>query len=201
MTGGGLFVVAGYFLGSIPFSYLMGRLIGGKDVRREGSGNVGATNVFRVAGKKAGIAAAAGDLGKSLLPVLAARLAGLDPPWVAATAAAAMLGHCYSPWLGFRGGKGVNSAVAAFAVISLPAALVFGAVWLAVFRLFGYVSLASIVATSTLPVTVFTLDGDGSYVTLALFTALFITWRHRSNIRRLLDGTENRREGRRRRKG
>jgi len=145
-----------------------------------------------VAGRKAGIAAAAGDVGKSLLPVLAARLAGLEPPWVAGTAAAAILGHCYPVWLGFRGGKGVNSAVAAFAVISFPSALVFGAVWLSMFLLTGYVSLASIIAAASFPLFLGLSGGEASYVALAVLTALFITWRHRGNIRRLLDGTENR---------
>lgn len=186
-----LFVVFGYLLGSVPFSLITGYLLGGKDIRREGSGNVGATNVFRVAGKKAGIAAAAGDIGKSLLPVLAARLAGMEPAWVAATGFASILGHCYPVWLGFRGGKGVNSALAVFTVIFLPAALVFGAVWLSLFRLTGYVSLASIVGAATFPVTLLVSGADGSYTIMALATALFILYRHRANVGRILDGTES----------
>jgi glycerol-3-phosphate acyltransferase PlsY len=129
-----VFVVIGYLSGSIPFSYLVGRLVTGKDVRREGSGNVGATNVYRVAGKRAGIAAASGDILKSFLPVLAAGWAGLDPVWVAVTGGAVILGHCYPVWLGFAGGKGVNSALAVFLVIFWPADVVFGIVWLACFR-------------------------------------------------------------------
>lgn len=187
-----LFVVAGYFMGSIPFSYLMGKVIGGKDVRREGSGNVGATNVFRVAGRKAGMAAAGGDILKSLLPVLLARLAGLDPAWVAATGAASILGHCYPVWLGFSGGKGVNSALAVFTVISLPAALVFGVVWLTLFRITGWVSLASVTATASFPVTIAAAGGERAYLLLAVWTAVFVAYRHRSNIRNLLDGTEPR---------
>ena len=145
MTGSGIaFVVVGYLSGSIPFSYLMGRAFGKKDIRLEGSGNVGATNVFRVAGRTAGVAAAAGDILKSLLPVLAARLAGLDPSWTAATAAAVIIGHCYPVWLRFSGGKGVNSTVAVFAVISWPALLVFGVVWLTCFFATRWVSLASL---------------------------------------------------------
>jgi glycerol-3-phosphate acyltransferase PlsY len=187
-----IFVVIGYLSGSIPFSYLVGRLVTGKDVRREGSGNVGATNVFRVAGRQAGIAAAAGDFAKSFLPVLAAGLAGLDPAWVAATGGAVILGHCYPVWLGFSGGKGVNSAVAVFLVICWPADVVFGIVWLACFRLTRWVSLASILAAATLPVTLAAAGAEGSYTLLALLTAVFIAYRHRSNIRRLLDGTEHR---------
>lgn len=187
-----LFVAGGYISGSIPFSYLMGKIVGGKDVRREGSGNVGATNVFRVAGRRAGIAASAGDIFKSLLPVLAARLAGIDAVWVAATAAAVIIGHCYPVWLGFSGGKGVNSAISAFTVISLPAALVFGAVWLVLFRATGWVSLASMAATATLPLTLLVIGSEGAYVILALWAAIFIVYRHRSNIRSILNGSERR---------
>lgn len=185
-----LSVVAGYFMGSIPFSYIMGKVIGGKDVRREGSGNVGATNVFRVAGRTAGMAAAGGDILKSLLPVLLARLAGLDPVWVAGTGAAAILGHCYPVWLSFSGGKGVNSALAVFTVISPPAALLFGVVWLVLFRLTGWVSLASMIATASFPVAIAATGGEKAYLLLALWTAVFVVHRHRSNVRNLLDGTE-----------
>jgi glycerol-3-phosphate acyltransferase PlsY len=191
MIQGLLFTAFGYLSGSVPFSLIMGRLLGGKDVRREGSGNVGATNVFRVAGKTAGIAAAAGDLGKSLLPVLLARLSGLEPHWIAATGFAAIVGHCYPLWLGFRGGKGVNSALAVFTVISLPAALVFGLLWLTVFRLTGWVSLASMIGAASFPVTLVVLGAPGSYVLMALVTALFILYRHRANVGRLLNGTES----------
>jgi glycerol-3-phosphate acyltransferase PlsY len=189
---GSAFVVVGYLLGSIPFSYLVGRAFGKKDIRREGSGNVGATNVFRVAGRNAGIAAAAGDILKSLLPVLAARLAGLDPSWTAATAAAVIIGHCHPVWLRFSGGKGVNSTVAVFAVISWPALLVFGVVWLICYFATRWVSLASLLATATLPATIYFSGGDGSYLLLALGTVLFISYRHRGNIARLLAGTESR---------
>jgi glycerol-3-phosphate acyltransferase PlsY len=193
MTASGIFfVVLGYLSGSIPFSYLMGRAFGKKDIRREGSGNVGATNVFRVAGRKAGIAAAAGDILKSLLPVLAARLAGLDPSWTAATAAAVIIGHCHPVWLRFAGGKGVNSTVAVFAVISWPALLVFGVVWLTCFFATRWVSLASLLATATLPAAIYFTGEDISYLVLALGTVVFISYRHRANIGRLLAGTESR---------
>jgi glycerol-3-phosphate acyltransferase PlsY len=191
VTAAGLLsVLLGYLLGSIPFSYLMGRAIGGKDVRREGSGNVGATNVFRVAGKKAGGLAAAGDILKSLLPVLLARLGGLEPGWVAATGAAAILGHCYPVWLRFRGGKGVNSALAVFTVISWPAVFVFAAVWLLLFKITRWVSVASMAATATLPLTLAATGGERAYVLLALWTAAFVVYRHRSNIRNLREGEE-----------
>ena len=186
------FPCAGYVLGSIPCSYLAARVASGKDVRREGSGNVGATNVFRVAGRVAGIAAAAGDVLKSLLPVLAARLAGIPPLWQAVTAAAVIAGHCYSPFLRFRGGKGVASTVAVSLVLCWPAALVFGAVWLGVFFARGYVSLASILASFALPLGSALVHADRSTTIFFCLASLFVLFKHRENVRRLVDGTESR---------
>ena len=186
-----LFPCAGFVLGSIPFSYLAARLLSGKDIRREGSGNVGATNVFRVAGRSAGIAAAAGDVFKSLLPVLAARLAGVSPLWQAITAGAVIAGHCYSPFLRFRGGKGVASTVAVSLVLCWPAALAFGAVWLGVFFARGYVSLASILASFALPLGSVLAHADRSTTIFFCLASLFVLFKHRENVRRLLDGTES----------
>ena len=175
-----------------PCSYLAARLVSGKDVRREGSGNVGATNVFRVAGRSAGIAAAAGDILKSLLPVLAARLAGIPPLWQALTAAAVIAGHCYSPFLKFRGGKGVASTITVSLVLCLPAALAFGAVWLGAFFTCGYVSLASVLASLALPLSSALAHADRSTTVFFCLAALFVIFKHRGNLRRLLDGTESR---------
>ena len=187
-----VFPFAGFVLGSIPCSYLAARVASGKDVRREGSGNVGATNVFRVAGRAAGIAAAAGDVFKSLLPVLAARLAGISPLWQAVTAAAVIAGHCYSPFLRFRGGKGVASTVAVSLVLCWPAALAFGVVWLGVFFMGGFVSLASILASFALPLGSALARADRSTTIFLSLASLFVLFKHRENVRRLLDGTESR---------
>lgn len=187
-----LFPVAGFLSGAIPCSYLAARRLSGKDVRTEGSGNVGATNVFRVAGRAAGIAAAAGDVLKSLLPVLAARLAGSRPHWQALTAAAVILGHCYSPFLKFRGGKGVASTVSVSLVLCWPAALAFGAVWVGVFLGRGYVSLASILASFALPLGSVLAAADRSTTVFFTLAALFVLFKHRANVRRLLDGSESR---------
>jgi glycerol-3-phosphate acyltransferase PlsY len=195
------FPILGFLSGSVPFSYLAGRFLAGKDVRREGSGNVGATNVFRVAGRKAGVAAAAGDVLKSLLPVLCARLLAARhpeqfPSWVlAATGAGVMLGHCYSPFLRFRGGKGVISFIAVFAVLSFPAAIVFGVVWLATFFFTGYVSLASILGAGALAGAMALLGADRALVIFAVLAAAFVVFKHRENIRRLRGGTESRMRG------
>lgn len=187
-----LFPVFGFLSGAIPCSYLAARWLSGKDVRSEGSGNVGATNVFRVAGRSAGIAAAIGDVLKSLLPVLAARLAGSQPHWQALTAAAVVAGHCYSPFLKFRGGKGVASTITVSLVLCWPAALAFGVVWFGVFFARGYVSLASILASFALPLSSTLARADGSTTIFFFLVALFVLFKHRANVRRLLDGTEPR---------
>jgi len=191
-----LWPLAGFLAGSIPCSYLAGRLLAGKDVRREGSGNVGATNVLRVAGRAAGAAAAAGDVLKSLLPLLLARHAGIAPGWLAATGAAVVLGHCYSPFLGFRGGKGVISTVAVALVLCWPAALAFGAVWIALFLARGYVSLASIAAAFALAPVARVAGAAPSVTLLFVFLALFVLLKHRANVQRLRAGTESRMRGR-----
>jgi acyl phosphate:glycerol-3-phosphate acyltransferase len=187
-----IFPLAGFVSGAIPCSYLAARLLSGKDVRREGSGNVGATNVFRVAGRSAGILAAAGDFLKSLLPVLAARLVGSRPLWQALTAAAVIAGHCYSPFLKFRGGKGVASTITVSLVLCWPAALAFGAVWFGVFSACGYVSLASVLAAFALPLGSTLAHADLSTTLFFLLASLFVLFKHRANIRRLLDGSESR---------
>jgi glycerol-3-phosphate acyltransferase PlsY len=187
-----LWPLLGFLAGSIPFSYLAARLIGGKDIRREGSGNVGATNAFRVAGRAAGAAAAAGDVLKSLLPVLAARRAGLPDALLAATAGAVILGHCYSPFLRFRGGKGVISTVTVAAVLAPAAFLAFAAVWIAAFLAGGYVSLASVLASAALPLAAAAPGAPPAFVWFLAAVFLFVTWKHRENIRRLRAGTESR---------
>jgi glycerol-3-phosphate acyltransferase PlsY len=195
-VSGLLWPFAGFLAGSVPCSYLAGRIMAGKDVRREGSGNVGATNVFRVAGRGAGAAAAAGDILKSLLPLLAGRQAEIPPGWLAATGAAVVLGHCYSPFLGFRGGKGVISTVVVALVLCWQAALAFGVVWVGLFLARGYVSLASIAAALALPLAAALAGADRPVTVLFALLALFVAVKHRENVRRLLSGTESRMRGR-----
>jgi len=190
-----LFPLLGFAAGAIPCSYLAGRLIAGRDVRREGSGNVGATNVFRVAGRAAGVAAAAGDVLKSLVPVLVARWLGAGPVALAATAGAVVLGHCYTPFLGFRGGKGVISTVSVSLVLFWPAAVAFGVVWIALFLAKGYVSLASIAASFALPAAAAALGAQPATTVFFVLVAFFVLARHHANVRRLLNGTESRMRG------
>ncbi|HWG36495.1 MAG TPA: glycerol-3-phosphate 1-O-acyltransferase PlsY [Terriglobales bacterium] len=187
-------LVTAFLLGSIPFGYLLYRLRTGGDIRAAGSGNIGATNVLRAAGVKLGLATLALDALKGWLAVeLALRFAGAHPALIASALALVVLGHMYSPWLRFRGGKGVATALGAFlALAPLPMAealVVFAAV-LAVWR---YVSLASICACIALPLLMLTSRTRFPAAELATASglALLIIVRHRANLARLRRGTEN----------
>lgn len=196
-----LALLAAYAAGATPFGYLAGRMRG-IDIRDYGSGNIGATNVFRVLGKRVGIPVFILDMLKGLVPVLLARwLAadrGIAPEWPGiAAAVGAILGHNFTFWLGFRGGKGIaTSAGVLIALLPLPllAALL---CWLVLFFTTRYVAVASIGAAVAVPATAIALHlwrGEPG-LPLAGFAAVIGTlaiWRHRSNIRRLLQGTENR---------
>ena len=189
--GGPAFVVAGFVLGAVPFGFLIGRA-SGIDVRRVGSGNIGAANLLRSVGRSAALLTLLLDIGKGALPVSLARGAGLAPEWQAAVVAAAVLGHIYTPLLRFRGGKGVATTLGALAVATWPVAAASTAVWLATAALFRFTSLAALVAAALLPGLAWWLDGRGAFVTLGVALALLLVWRHRQNIGRLLRGTEPR---------
>lgn len=201
MVGLLLTAVAAYLIGSIPFGYLAGRA-NGIDIRKHGSGNIGATNVLRTLGKGWGYGVFAADAIKGFFAVrLAYFLAGLafsagfDRHLFAILAAAfCVVGHSFPVWLKFRGGKGVATAAGALVGIVPWATLLSVAVWVATFFLSRYVSLASIVAALVLPLGVLVLRGSEAliifYFTLAM--AVLVVWRHRTNIMRLLNGTEPR---------
>jgi glycerol-3-phosphate acyltransferase PlsY len=183
-------LVAAYLLGSIPFSYLVARLRG-IDVRTVGSGNVGATNVMRSAGRAAGIAAFALDFLKgTAATLLARRLAGIDV--AAAAAVAAALGHMHPVWLRFRGGKGVATGAGAFLpLITLPT--VIGLLTFAiVVALTRYASVGSMSGATALAVAALLVHARPSLVWAATATAALIVWKHRANIQRLAAGTERR---------
>jgi glycerol-3-phosphate acyltransferase PlsY len=186
-----LLLVAAYLLGSIPFSYLVARHKG-IDVRKVGSGNVGATNVMRSAGRAAGLLAFALDFAKGGAAVLIARAfepTGLLP---ALSAVAAVLGHMYPVWLRFRGGKGVATGVGAFLpLVPTVAALAFLAFGL-VLLITRYVSLASIAGAITLAVAAFLSGASPPVARAAAGLALLIVWKHRGNLERISLGTESR---------
>ncbi|MET0552779.1 MAG: glycerol-3-phosphate 1-O-acyltransferase PlsY [Vicinamibacteria bacterium] len=186
-----LVLLASYLLGSIPFSYLVARLRG-VDVRTVGSGNVGATNVMRSAGKAAGIAAFLLDAAKGAVAALLARkfAPGLAAPPLAAVSA--IVGHMYPVWLGFRGGKGVATGAGAF----LPLAPLATAAGLAAFALAAalsrHVSVGSMTGAIVLAASAAALGAPWPVWLAAAAMAALIVWKHRENIRRLADGTESR---------
>ncbi len=186
-----LVVAASYLIGSIPFSYLIARICKGVDIRKTGSGNVGATNVWRTAGPAAGAAALAADAAKGAAAVVLARSFG-GPGLVALSAAAVLAGHSWPLFLGFRGGKMIATAAGVVLVISPKALGAALAVWLLVLAASRYVSLSSIAAAVSLPVFMALLKLERPYVWLGLFAAVFAVLKHIPNIKRLLAGTEPR---------
>jgi glycerol-3-phosphate acyltransferase PlsY len=184
-------VLLAYLLGSIPFSYLVARSWG-VDVRRVGSGNVGATNVMRSAGKAAGLAAFVLDFLKGLAAAALAKYVSPEGPLPAMAAVTAVLGHMYPVWLRFRGGKGVATGAGAFLPLApLPTAL--GLVgFTLVLVATRYASIASIVGTMTLAVLAFLLGYPASVARAAAAAGLIILWKHRANLDRLAKGTESR---------
>lgn len=190
-----------YLLGSIPFGLVLVRIVKGEDVRRLGSGNIGATNVARSGGAKLGIATLILDALKGYVAVALAfaisyRNPEIDVRLAAAVAAlCTILGHVFPAWLRFRGGKGVATGVGAFIALAPRAVLVVLAVFFVIVAIFRYVSLGSIVASAIFPILAFVFyRGQSSAVDFAVMLAasLLIIVKHKANIRRLLDGTENR---------
>jgi acyl phosphate:glycerol-3-phosphate acyltransferase len=184
-----------YLLGSIPFGYLLVRLFRREDVRRQGSGNIGATNVARSGGAKLGAVTLVLDVGKAYLAVEIARhLAPGAYDVMVAAAMAAVLGHIFPPWLGFRGGKGVASALGVFLALTWPSAVGILLVFAVVFALTRYVSLASIVGSATFPLFGFHFVAQRTPLVKFgfIFIPLLIIVKHHGNIRRLLRGTESR---------
>jgi len=185
-----------YLLGSIPWGLVLTRLFTSKNIRQEGSGNIGATNVRRVAGTKLGILTLAGDIFKGAVPVwLAVSLTDSNGFWtsfyISLVAFAAFLGHLYPIYMKFKnGGKGVATAAGCFAVISPPALGVVILVFILFVCGFNRVSAASLAAAAVLPVAVWKATGSGVLTGCAAATAVFIGFRHKENIKRLLSGTE-----------
>ena len=196
-----LLISGSYLVGAIPFGLIIGKLHG-VDIRKVGSGNIGATNVTRTVGKTAGRVCFFLDFLKGALPVLAAQLARPNEPWLAlACGAAAVIGHIFPVYLKFKGGKGISTA-AGVALALAPYPLVCAAaIWVSSFFIWRYVSLASILAALTLPLFagLFIFLGWGSatarsWITLGFLIAAAVVavLRHTENIKRLLNGTESR---------
>lgn len=189
VEAGLLLVLGGYLLGAVPFGLLIG-WARGVDVRRLGSGNIGATNVLRAVGKAEAAGTLLLDGLKGAAPVLLARSLALGDGWAAAAGLAAFLGHCYPVFLRFRGGKGVATALGAVLAALPSVGLVALAVWLVTALCFRYSSLAALAAAASLPLTTAIREGRGPFLALTLTLAALIALRHHENIRRLWRGAE-----------
>lgn len=203
----GTLIAVAYLVGSIPFSFLVVKLVAGKDVRELGSGNVGATNVARTAGKLPGIIALLLDIAKGYAVVMMARWlaaqpgwpfdAGMRPwqsreMWVALAGLIAVLAHMFPLWLGFHGGKGVATATGVFLALNPTVIAASILVFAIVLLLFRFVSLASIVSAASIPIFFRYLVRDASFwhIVASMAIALAVIAKHHSNIARLARGTE-----------
>lgn len=189
-----LLVLASYFIGAIPTSYIVARAVRGIDLREHGSGNLGATNAYRVLGWRAATPIFIIDIAKGWLPVFL--FPDLDGSaaweWALAYGAAAIIGHVWSVYVGMRGGKGVATSAGVFLALAPKPILIALCVWIALVFTTGYVSLASVVAAALMPVLVYVLAGTGPVLWLACGLAAFVIYAHRANLRRLARGEEHR---------
>ncbi|MCP3690251.1 MAG: glycerol-3-phosphate 1-O-acyltransferase PlsY [Gammaproteobacteria bacterium] len=180
-----------YLLGSLSSAIILSKIMGFTDPRTDGSNNPGATNVMRIAGKKAAFFTLLGDCLKGLIPVLLAVAISEDRALVALTGLSAFLGHCYPVYFQFKGGKGVATAIAVNVAFNWLVGLIIIGIWLVFAKVFRISSLAAIIAFFSLPALIFWREA--SLVTTLIFTvmSLILIWRHRANIQRLLQGTES----------
>jgi glycerol-3-phosphate acyltransferase PlsY len=188
-------IVFGYLLGSVPFGLIFSKVLYRTDIRKHGSGNIGATNVYRTLGPIAGILVLSADVLKALIPVLAAKyLLASDPnllPTVSVlTGLAAIMGHSYPIFLGFSGGKGMATAAGLVIALWPWVALILFIIWITMLAVFRYSSLASITLAVSLPIFVSMLYPKTEYIVLSLIAAVVLVFRHRTNISRLIAGTE-----------
>jgi len=194
-----LLIVTSYFLGAIPSSYIAGKLLRGLDLREHGSGNLGAANTFRVLGKGAAIPVLLADIGKGYLAVKLVSIYGLtDYQYVLIAALIVIIGHNYSVFVGFAGGKGVGTTAGTFVAMAPCAVLICLGIWIMLLMIARIVSLASMISAACLPVAISLMNRfeycstHVSVFYLSIVAALFVIFKHRSNIRRLHRGTEKR---------
>jgi len=179
-----------YLAGSVSSAIIVCRLLGLPDPRGQGSGNPGATNVLRIGGKKAAAITLIGDMLKGLVPVLIAKALGATLAVQAMVAVAAFLGHLYPVFFGFRGGKGVATALGVLLGLHWPVGLLTIATWLVIAKLFRISSLAALLSLLVTPLYIWWLIPDRSLIIAVVFMVALLFWRHRSNIRNLFQGTE-----------
>ena len=184
-------ILGGYLFGSISSAIIVCKLMGLPDPRTQGSNNPGATNVLRFGGKKAAAIVLFGDMIKGVIPVLIARLLEADTVTLGAVGFAAFVGHLYPVFFGFRGGKGVATAFGVFLALHWQMGLAVIGCWLIVAKVFRISSLAALIASAIAPMIVWLLTGHLEWVIFTIAIAVLLTWRHRSNIKNLLSGSED----------
>ena len=183
-------LILGYLLGSLPSGWLAGRWLKNIDIRELGSGSTGATNVLRQVGKGPALVVFLIDVGKGAAAVLIARALGLSD-WIQVLAGlTALAGHIWPVWLGFKGGKAVATGLGLFLGLAWPVGLASFGVFLLTLWLFRIVSLSSVLAALSLPLLMIRFSGIGSYILIALVAMGLVLWRHRSNLSRILEGSE-----------
>ncbi|NPA72107.1 MAG: glycerol-3-phosphate 1-O-acyltransferase PlsY [Gammaproteobacteria bacterium] len=188
-----MFMIGAYLLGSISTAIIVCKLMGLPDPREGGSGNPGATNVLRIGGDKGKKAAAitlVGDMLKGLLPVLVAQWLGLEPELIILIGFMAFIGHLYPIFFGFKGGKGVATMLGVMFGLSLPIGLAVAGTWLFVAKGLKISSLSALIATALAPVYIYFLSGEFSWVFYTAIMTVFLFWRHKGNIQRLISGEE-----------
>jgi glycerol-3-phosphate acyltransferase PlsY len=190
----GIFIALfGYLLGSVPTGLILAKLFSKVDPRKIGSKNIGATNIFRTAGKSLGILTLAGDLLKGAIPVVIAIQWGESDLWIAISGLTPLLGHIFPIFLGFKGGKGVATALGVYLVISPVAVLIEFLIFAGIVWKWRFISLGSITCATTIPILIAFFRSDSqAYFIISVMIAALILYRHQSNISRLLQGTENR---------
>jgi glycerol-3-phosphate acyltransferase PlsY len=195
-----LFIIISYLIGSIPTGLVLAKVTGGEDIRKSGSGNIGATNVTRLLGKKLGVLTLLGDVLKAAVPMLAAHWylvqsgmpvspSELDMA-VSFCGGAAFLGHLFPIYLNFRGGKGVATALGVFIILEPLAVLISIFLFVAVVYFSGFVSVGSLLVSALLTLWIWLLGGSPTHVFLAFFIGVLIWFKHVENIRRLMGGAE-----------
>jgi len=183
-------IITAYLFGSISAAIIVCKIMALPDPRTQGSNNPGATNVLRIGGKKAAAITLMTDMLKGFIPVLVAVLLNSDEVTLALVAIAAFLGHLYPIFFGFKGGKGVATALGVFLALSWPVALAMILTWLLVAYGLKISSMSALVASALSPFYFWWLSGSNIFIIMSFFITVLLFWRHRTNIKRLLDGTE-----------
>ena len=186
------YLILAYLCGAIPFGYIIAKLFKHIDIRKQGSGNTGATNVYRTISKPLGILTLILDALKGFIPVYLVTLTNPSSYWIViAVALVTILGHIFTVFLNFKGGKGVATACGAFLAMNSLAVLICFLVFVIILLIFRYVSLASIFAAITLPISLYLLNSSSELLFFSFVISVLVIVRHISNIKRLLNGTEN----------